>query len=118
MAVINGKCLIFHTLCGHFYLRKLADLCQHRVIGCDGLSFYRHHFQLRIKGSKEGCHKVVKTIENTESNHKGHRGNGDTYDGDGTNDIDGVGGFLREEIPTCNEKREIHFFSSSSIRSM
>ena len=108
MAVINGKCLIFHTLGGHFYLRELADLRQHRVIGCNSLSFYRHHFQLWIEGGKEGGHKVVKTIEDTEGNHKSHRGDSDTYDGDGADDINGISGFLREEIPTCYEKREIH----------
>ena len=108
MTIIDGECLIFDTFGGNLYLWKLADLRQHRVIGSNSLSFYGHHLQLRIEGGKEGGHKVVKTIEDTEGNHKSHRSDSDTYDGDGADNINGVGGFLREEIPTCYEKREIH----------
>ena len=108
MTIIDGKCLIFDTFCGNFDLRELAYLRQYWVVSSNGLSFYGHYFQLWIEGSEKGGHKIVKAIEYTECNHKGHRCNSDTYDGDGADDIDGIGGFLRKEIPTGYEEREIH----------
>ena len=106
MTIIDGKCLILDALGGYLDLWQLTDLREHGVIGCDGLSLHGHDLQLGIEGGEEGGHEIVEAIEDTEGNDQGHRGYSDTYDGDGTDDIDGIGGFLREEIPTGYEKRE------------
>ena len=121
MTIIDGKCLILDALGGYLDLWQLTDLREHGVIGCDGLSLHGHDLQLGIEGGEEGGHEIVEAIEDTEGNDQGHRGYSDTYDGDGTDDIDGIGGFLREEIPTGYEKREyekreVHFLTFSGVR--
>ena len=116
--VIDGERLILDTFGGNLDLRQLAYLREHGVVGSHRLTLHGFYLQLGVEGGEEGSHEIMETVEHTERDHKGHRGNGHPYDRDGTDDIDGVSRFLGEKVAPCNEKRKVHFFKSSSICSI
>ena len=118
MLTIDGKSLVFHHLCNHIHLGQLTDACQKRMICCHCLSLDRHHFDLWVQLRKEGRYHIVKTVKHTQCHHQCHGSDSNAHYGDTANHIDSVSTLLREEVAACDVKREVHFFSSSSIWSI
>ena len=118
MVAVDSQRLILNALHSDLHLRQRLNLREYGVIGRYRLTLHRHNLQLRVEGGEEGGHHIVKTVEHGECDHESHRGNRHTHDGNGTDDVDGVGGLLGEEIPAGYKEREIHVFRSSSMRSI
>ena len=87
----DGQCLVFQTVSGHIDLWQLANLRQHGVISVNCLTLYRRHLQLGVERCEERRHEVVKAVEYRQRNDQRHRGYDNADDGDGTDDVDGIG---------------------------
>ena len=117
-AAIYGKCHILNALCGNLYFGQLAYICQNGIIGGNGLSFCRHYLKLWVEAGKERCYQIVESIKYRKRYHQRHCGYGYANDRNSTYDVDGMSGFLREQISAGYEEGKVHFFSSSSICSI
>ena len=80
LALINRQRHVLKTLCGNIYLRQLANLCQHGVVGCSGFSHDGHDLKLRVKVGKEVGNKVLKAVENRHDDNQCHRSDGHSCD--------------------------------------
>jgi len=116
--VIDGQRLFLQTFCSDLNFWQLAYLGQYRVGSQSGLTLDGHHLQLRVHLGEEGCHQIVEPIKHAQRYHQGHSSHSNPYHRNAANDIDGMGRLLRKEITPCDVKGEVHFFKSSSIRSM
>ena len=104
----HSQRIVFHTFRGHSNIRERTHLGKQRVVGRNRLSQHRTQLQLWVETGEEIGHKVVETIEGTEHNDKGHGGHCHSYHRHHTDDVDGMGTLLREEVATGDEKGEKH----------
>ena len=70
--LIDGHCLIFHTLGHNVYFGQLADLREYRVVRRSILSYGRNHLKLGVELCEKRCDEIMEAVEYAQHDDQRH----------------------------------------------
>ena len=103
-AVLNDKGLPLEHRRKDIHLVALLESQQSRVFGTHRLPVPWCDAQFGVEGSKEFCHKVLESVEDTQGHHHRHCRNGNPKHRYATNDVDGMVALLGEKVASRYEE--------------
>ena len=105
--------ILLQRLCPDTNFRQRAHFLKCCPLRFKDFSFTNRNFQFRIKGCKESCYHILKTIEYGKCTDQRQRSQCHSAHRNAGNDIDSIVFLLGEEITPSYVEGKVHFNNSS-----